>query len=151
IGLIGNAAAVLPDLLARGARPDLVTDQTSAHDYLAYFPDDLTFEDGRALRDRDPAEFARRSESAMARHCAAMVEFQRRGSIVFDYGNNLRQRAYDAGVTDAFSYPGFVPAYVRPLFCEGKGPFRWVALSGDPEDIRVTDEAVLELFSDDDH
>jgi urocanate hydratase len=87
----------------------------------------------------------------MARHCAAMVEFQRRGSIVFDYGNNLRQRAYDAGVSDAFSYPGFVPAYVRPLFCEGKGPFRWVALSGDPEDIRVTDEAVLELFPDDAH
>ena len=151
IGLIGNAAAVLPDLLARGLVPDLVTDQTSAHDYLAYFPDDMSFEDGRALRDRDPVEFARRSGAAMARHCAAMVAFQRRGSIVFDYGNNLRQRAYDAGVTDAFNYPGFVPAYVRPLFCEGKGPFRWVALSGDPEDIRVTDEAVLELFPDDAH
>ena len=151
IGLIGNAAAVFPDLLARGVLPDLVTDQTSAHDYLAYFPDDLSFEDGRALRDRDPVEFARLSAKSMARHCAAMVEFQRRGSIVFDYGNNLRQRAFDEGVTDAFSYPGFVPAYVRPLFCEGKGPFRWVALSGDPEDIRVTDEAVLELFPDDAH
>ena len=151
IGLIGNAAAVLPDLLARGVLPDLVTDQTSAHDYLAYFPDDLSFEAGRALRERDPAEFQRRSAAAMARHCAAMVEFQRRGSIVFDYGNNLRQRAFDAGVSDAFSYPGFVPAYVRPLFCEGKGPFRWVALSGDPEDIRVTDEAVLALFPDDAH
>ena len=108
-------------------------------------------EKGRALRDRDPAEFQKRSSASMARHCAAMVEFQRRGSIVFDYGNNLRQRAYDAGVSDAFSYPGFVPAYVRPLFCEGKGPFRWVALSGDPEDIRVTDEAVLELFPEDAH
>ena len=151
IGLIGNAAAVFPDLLARGLVPDLVTDQTSAHDYLAYFPDDLSFEDGRALRESDPAAFARLSGAAMARQCAAMVEFQRRGAIVFDYGNNLRQRAYDAGVTDAFSYPGFVPAYVRPLFCEGKGPFRWVALSGDPEDIRVTDEAVLELFPDDAH
>ena len=151
IGLIGNAAAVFPDLLARGLVPDLVTDQTSAHDLLAYFPDDLSFEDGRALRDRDPAEFQRLSLASMARQCAAMVEFQRRGAIVFDYGNNLRQRAYDAGVTDAFSYPGFVPAYVRPLFCEGKGPFRWVALSGDPEDIRVTDEAVLELFPDDAH
>ena len=151
IGLIGNAAAVFPDLLARGLVPDLVTDQTSAHDYLAYFPDDLSFEDGRALRESDPAAFARLSGAAMARQCAAMVEFQRRGAIVFDYGNNLRQRAYDAGVADAFSYPGFVPAYVRPLFCEGKGPFRWVALSGDPEDIRVTDEAVLELFPDDAH
>jgi len=151
IGLIGNAAAVFPDLLARDVLPDLVTDQTSAHDFLAYFPDDLTFEDGRALRDRDPVDFQRRSAASMARHCAAMVEFQRRGSIVFDYGNNLRQRAYDEGVTDAFSYPGFVPAYVRPLFCEGKGPFRWVALSGDPEDIRVTDEAILELFPDDAH
>ena len=151
IGLIGNAAAVFPDLLTRDVLPDLVTDQTSAHDFLAYFPDDLTFEDGRALRDRDPVDFQRRSAASMARHCAAMVEFQRRGSIVFDYGNNLRQRAYDEGVTDAFSYPGFVPAYVRPLFCEGKGPFRWVALSGDPEDIRVTDEAILELFPDDAH
>ena len=151
IGLIANAATVFPDLLARGLVPDLVTDQTSAHDYLAYFPDDLSFEDGRALRDRDPAEFQRLSAASMARQCAAMVEFQRRGSIVFDYGNNLRQRAFDAGVSDAFSYPGFVPAYVRPLFCEGKGPFRWVALSGDPEDIRVTDEAILELFPDDAH
>ena len=151
IGLIGNAASVFPDLLQRDVLPDLVTDQTSAHDYLAYFPDDLSFEEGRALRDRDPAEFQKRSSASMARHCAAMVEFQRRGSIVFDYGNNLRQRAYDAGVSDAFSYPGFVPAYVRPLFCEGKGPFRWVALSGDPEDIRVTDEAVLELFPEDAH
>lgn len=151
IGLIGNAAAVLPDLLERGLVPDIVTDQTSAHDYLAYFPDDMSFEEGRVLRDRDAAEFQRLSAASMARHCAAMVEFQRRGSIVFDYGNNLRQRAYDAGVADAFSYPGFVPAYVRPLFCEGKGPFRWVALSGDPEDIYATDEAILELFPEDEH
>lgn len=151
IGLIGNAAAVLPDLLERGLVPDIVTDQTSAHDYLAYFPDDMSFEEGRVLRNRDAAEFQRLSAASMARHCAAMVEFQRRGSIVFDYGNNLRQRAYDAGVADAFSYPGFVPAYVRPLFCEGKGPFRWVALSGDPEDIYATDEAILELFPEDEH
>ena len=151
IGLIANAATVFPDLLARSLVPDLVTDQTSAHDLLAYFPDDLSFEAGRALRESDAAEFQRLSLASMARQCAAMVEFQRRGSIVFDYGNNLRQRAFDAGVTDAFSYPGFVPAYVRPLFCEGKGPFRWVALSGDPEDIRVTDEAILELFPDDAH
>jgi urocanate hydratase len=151
IGLIANAATIFPDLLARGLLPDIVTDQTSAHDFLAYFPDDLTFEDGRDLRERDPAEFARRSAASMARQCAAMVEFQRRGSIVFDYGNNLRQRAFDEGVADAFSYPGFVPAYVRPLFCEGKGPFRWVALSGDPEDIYTTDEAILELFPDDTH
>ncbi len=131
--------------------PDVVTDQTSAHDYLAYFPDDLSFEAGRDLRAADPQEFARHSAQAMARQCAAMVEFQKRGAIVFDYGNNLRQRAFDAGVTEAFSYPGFVPAYVRPFFCEGKGPFRWVALSGDPEDIYATDEAILELFPDDDH
>ena len=151
IGLIGNAAGVFPDLLARGLLPDVVTDQTSAHDYLAYFPDNLTFEEGRALRERDPQAFARLSAASMARQCAAMVEFQRRGAIVFDYGNNLRQRAFDEGVVDAFSYPGFVPAYVRPLFCEGKGPFRWVALSGDPEDIFTTDEAILELFPDDAH
>jgi len=151
IGLIANAATIFPELLERGLVPDVITDQTSAHDYLAYFPDELSFEAGKELRDRDKEAFQRLSAAAMARQCAAMVEFQRRGAIVFDYGNNLRQRAYDAGVTDAFSYPGFVPAYVRPLFCEGKGPFRWVALSGDPEDIRVTDEAVLELFPDDTH
>ena len=151
IGLIANAATIFPELLERGLVPDVITDQTSAHDYLAYFPDDLSFEAGKELRDRDAHEFARLSAKAMARQCAAMVEFQRRGAIVFDYGNNLRQRAFDEGVTDAFSYPGFVPAYVRPLFCEGKGPFRWVALSGDPEDIRVTDEAILELFPDDAH
>jgi urocanate hydratase len=151
IGLIANAATTFPELLERGLLPDVVTDQTSAHDFLAYFPDDLSFEEGKDLRDRDPQGFARLSAKAMARQCAAMVEFQRRGSVVFDYGNNLRQRAFDEGVTDAFSYPGFVPAYVRPLFCEGKGPFRWVALSGDPEDIYNTDEAILELFPEDAH
>ncbi|MEW5989252.1 MAG: urocanate hydratase [Chloroflexota bacterium] len=151
IGLIGNAADVLPELVARDVLPDIVTDQTSAHDYLAYFPHGMTLEEARALRDKDPGEFACRSAASMARHCAAMVEMQKRGAIVFDYGNNLRQRALDAGVKDAFSYPGFVPAYVRPLFCEGKGPFRWVALSGDPQDIYVTDQAIMELFPEDEH
>ncbi len=146
IGLIGNAAEVYPELLARQMIPDMVTDQTPAHDYLAYFPHDLDFAAAKALREQDPAEFARRSGHSMARQCAAMVAFQRQGAIVFDYGNNLRQRALDHGVADAFSYPGFIPAYIRPLFCEGKGPFRWVALSGDPADIYATDEAILSLF-----
>ena len=149
IGLIGNAATVFQDLIDRDAIPDIVTDQTPAHDYLAYFPDDMEFEEAQRLRDRSPEEFIRLSGRSMAKHCAAMVEFQKRGAIVFDYGNNLRQRALDEGVEDAFSYPGFIPAYIRPLFCEGKGPFRWVALSGDPEDIYVTDRAILELFPDD--
>jgi urocanate hydratase len=149
IGLIGNAAEIFPRLLAEGRIPDMVTDQTSAHDFLAYFPHNLSFEEGRKLREENPAEFARLSAQSMAAQCAAMVEFQKRGAIVFDYGNNLRQRALDEGVSEAFSYPGFVPAYIRPLFCEGKGPFRWVALSGDPEDIYVTDRAILELFPDD--
>ncbi len=149
IGLIANAADVFPELVARNAIPDIVTDQTSAHDYLAYFPHNLSFAEGKLLRDQDRPEFIRLSGLSMAQHCAAMVEMQKRGAIVFDYGNNLRQRAFDAGVTDAFSYPGFIPAYIRPLFCEGKGPFRWVALSGDPEDIYVTDQAILELFPDD--
>ncbi len=151
IGLIANAADIFPQLLERGIIPDVITDQTSAHDYLAYFPHNLSFEEGQRLREQDPQQFARLSAQSMARQCAAMVEFQKRGSIVFDYGNNLRQRAFDEGVTEAFSYPGFVPAYVRPLFCEGKGPFRWVALSGDPEDIYATDRAILELFPDDAH
>lgn len=149
IGLIANAADVLPELVARNIIPDIVTDQTSAHDYLAYFPHNLSFAEGKTLRDQDRPEFIRLSGLSMARHCAAMVEMQKRGAIVFDYGNNLRQRAFDAGVTDAFSYPGFIPAYIRPLFCEGKGPFRWVALSGDPEDIYETDRAILELFPED--
>lgn len=149
IGLIGNAADVFSELVTRNAIPDIVTDQTSAHDYLAYFPHNLSFAEGLALREQDRQEFMRLSGLSMAQHCAAMVEMQKRGAIVFDYGNNLRQRAYDAGIADAFSYPGFIPAYIRPLFCEGKGPFRWVALSGDPEDIYVTDRAILELFPED--
>lgn len=151
IGLIGNAAAIFPELLQRNLLPDIVTDQTSAHDPLAYFPHHLSLAEGRELRQRDPAAFQQLAMESMARQCAAMVEMQRRGAIVFDYGNNLRQRAYDYGVADAFSYPGFIPAYIRPLFCEGKGPFRWVALSGDPADIYATDEAVLELFPHDEH
>ena len=151
VGLIGNCAEVLPDLVRRGFEPDVVTDQTSAHDVLMYVPIGLSVEEAAALRTSDPKEYERRSMPSMARHVEAMLEFQRRGSEVFDYGNNIRQRALDAGVEDAFAFPGFVPAYIRPLFCEGKGPFRWVALSGDPEDIYRTDEAVMELFPDDKH
>jgi urocanate hydratase len=151
IGLIGNAAAVFPDLLKMGVVPDIVTDQTPAHDFLAYFPDNMDFNKARELKGRSPADFIKLSGKSMARHCEAMVELNKRGSIVFDYGNNLRQRAFDEGVEEAFSYPGFIPAYIRPLFCEGKGPFRWVALSGDPEDIYQTDQAILELFPDNEH
>lgn len=151
IGLIGNAAEVFPTLLERNLLPDMVTDQTSAHDPLAYFPYHLSFEAGRQLRQQDPVLFQKLAIESMARQCAAMVEMKKRGAIVFDYGNNLRQRALDAGISDAFSYPGFIPAYIRPLFCEGKGPFRWVALSGDPEDIYATDRAILELFPEDKH
>jgi urocanate hydratase len=151
VGLIGNAAAIFPELVLRGVTPDVVTDQTPAHDYLAYIPAGLTLAEADALRRENPGEFACKSAGSMARQVEAMLAFKKAGSEVFDYGNNLRQRAFDAGVKDAFDYPGFVPAYVRPLFCEGKGPFRWVALSGDPEDIYRTDEAVLELFPDDDH
>lgn len=151
IGLIGNAASVFPELLQRGIVPDMVTDQTSAHDPQAYFPHHLSFEEGKALRERNPAGFVQLAAQSMAEQCRAMVEFQKRGAIVFDYGNNLRQRAYDAGFKEAFSYPGFIPAYIRPLFCEGKGPFRWVALSGDPADIYATDEAIKELFPEDEH
>jgi urocanate hydratase len=149
IGLIDNAASVFPELLKRNRIPDMVTDQTSAHDFLAYFPHHVSFEAGRLLREQNPEEFTRLSAQSMARQCQAMVDFQKRGAIVFDYGNNLRQRAFDEGVEEAFSYPGFVPAYIRPLFCEGKGPFRWVALSGDPEDIYATDRAILDLFPED--
>jgi len=151
IGLIGNAADVYPGLVARGVTPDVVTDQTPAHDVQMYIPHGMNLTEAEALRSRDPAEYERRSMGSMARHVQAMLAFRRRGSEVFDYGNNLRQRAFDAGVLDAFEFPGFVPAYIRPLFCEGKGPFRWVALSGDPEDIYTTDRAVLELFPDDEH
>ncbi len=146
VGLIGNAAEVLPELVARGVRPDVVTDQTSAHDPLYYLPAGMTFEDAVVLRERNPEAFKEQAMASMARHVEAMLAFQRQGAIVFDYGNNLRQMAYDYGVKDAFDYPGFVPAYIRPLFCEGKGPFRWVALSGDPDDIYRTDQAIIDLF-----
>ena len=151
IGLIANAADVFPELVRRGIIPDVVTDQTPAHDVLMYVPNGMPLEAALQLRQDDPADYTRRSMASMARHVEAMLAFQRRGAEVFDYGNNLRQRAYDAGVQQAFNYPGFVPAYIRPLFCEGKGPFRWVALSGDPEDIYCTDEAVKELFPTDEH
>ena len=147
VGLEGNAAELLPRLLQAGFEADIVTDQTSAHDPLGgYVPDRV---DADALRVEDPEEYVRRSRAAMAAHCAAMVGFLDRGAEVFDYGNSLRAEARLGGFERAFAYPGFVPAYVRPLFCEGKGPFRWVALSGDPEDIAATDRAVLEEFPDD--
>jgi urocanate hydratase len=147
VGLVANAADVYRELAARGIAPDLVTDQTSAHDPLhGYVPADLALEDAPALRARDPAGYVRRARESMAAQVAAMLAMRRAGSHVFDYGNNLRAGARDAGLDDAFAYPGFVPAYIRPMFCEGKGPFRWVALSGDPQDIRRTDEAVRRLF-----
>lgn len=148
IGLIGNAADVLPELVTRGVVPAVVTDQTPAHDPLSYVPE-LPLEKANALRITNSEKYQQLSMQAMARHVEAMLEFQKRGAIVFDYGNNLRQRAFDAGVKNAFDYPGFVPAYIRPLFCEGKGPFRWVALSGDPQDIDRTDKVILELFPED--
>ncbi len=152
IALIGNAAEVMPELLARGVLPDVVTDQTSAHDVLhGYIPAGMTLEEAAALRASDQPAYEQRAMASMARHVETMLAWQQRGAVVFDYGNNLRQRALDAGVQNAFDYPGFVPAYIRPLFCEGKGPFRWVALSGDPEDIYATDRAVMELFPDDEH
>ena len=151
IGLVGNAADVYPELVIRGIIPDVVTDQTPAHDVSMYIPSGLSMSEAESLRKSDPKEYTRRAMHSMARHVEAMLEFQRRGAEVFDYGNNLRQRAYDYGVKNAFTIPGFVPAYIRPLFCEGKGPFRWVALSGDPQDIYTTDEAVMELFPADAH
>ncbi|HRP98991.1 MAG TPA: urocanate hydratase [Terrimesophilobacter sp.] len=146
IGLLGNAAEVFPRLLAMGAEIDLVTDQTSAHDPLAYLPVEYGFDEWDARRTADPAGFAAASRQSMARQVEAMVGFQKSGAEVFDYGNNIRTEALTAGFAEAFAFPGFVPAYIRPLFAEGKGPFRWAALSGDPKDIAVTDRAVLELF-----
>ncbi len=152
IALLGNAAEIHWQLLERGVVPDVVTDQTSAHDVLyGYIPVGLNIEQANELRKTNQAEYEQRAMDSMAKHVEAMLEFQRRGSVVFDYGNNLRQRAKDNGVANAFDYPGFVPAYIRPLFCIGKGPFRWVALSGDKEDIYRTDEAIMNLFPDDDH
>ena len=150
VALEGNAADVLPELHRRGFPADIVTDQTSAHDPLGgYVPNTLSLEEAATLRQADPDEYVRRSRRAIAAHCAAMVAFKDAGAEVFDYGNSLRAEAKLGGFERAFDYPGFVPAYIRPLFCEGKGPFRWVALSGDPEDIRATDRAVLEEFPDD--
>lgn len=151
IGLIGNAAQIFPELVMRGVVPDVVTDQTPAHDIMSYVPAGMSVQEADALRKADPKRYAERSQESMARHVEAMLAFQKKGAEVFDYGNNLRQRAYDWGVRQAFDFPGFVPAYIRPLFCEGKGPFRWVALSGDPEDIYRTDEAIAELFPEDLH
>jgi len=150
VGLVGNCADVLPEIVRRGVRVDAVTDQTSAHDPLhGYIPAGITTEEAEALRRHDPDGYIARSTASMAQHVEAMLALQRAGAIAFDYGNNIRKFAYDAGCTDAFEIPGFVPEYIRPLFCEGKGPFRWVALSGDREDIRRTDDLALELFPED--
>ena len=150
IGLIGNAAEIYPELVRRGIIPDIVTDQTSAHDALnGYIPAGLSLQEADELRLRDPQAYIQRARESMVVHVRAMLEMQKRGSIVFDYGNNLRGQALEAGESRALDFPGFVPAYIRPLFCRGKGPFRWVALSGDPEDIYRTDEAILDLFPED--
>jgi urocanate hydratase len=152
VGLVGNCADVLPALVQRGVVPDVLTDQTSAHDTLnGYVPAGCSLADAVALRGADPAEYVRRAVASIAVHVRAMRELQRRGAVTFDYGNNIRSVAADAGVTDAFDIPGFVPEYIRPLFCEGKGPFRWVALSGDTKDLDRTDRLVLELFPDNAH
>jgi urocanate hydratase len=149
---VGNCADVLPELVRRGFVPDVLTDQTSAHDPLnGYIPTGLTPEAAEQLRRKDPDEYVRAARASIATHVRAMLELQQRGAVTFDYGNNIRTEARDAGVSDAFKIPGFVPEYIRPLFCEGKGPFRWVALSGDPADLYRTDELVLELFPDDEH
>jgi urocanate hydratase len=151
IGLLGNAAEVFPELLERGAPIDIVTDQTSAHDPLSYLPIGVEFDDMKKMADKDPAYFTEQAEASMAKHVAAMVGFMDKGAEVFDYGNSIRDEARKAGYDRAFDFPGFVPAYIRPQFEEGLGPFRWAALSGDPKDIEATDRAVLELFPDNEH
>jgi urocanate hydratase len=152
VGLVGNCAEVLPELVRRGVVPDALTDQTSAHDTLnGYVPAGLPLADAIALRAADPQEYMRRAVESIAVHVRAMLDLQRMGAVTFDYGNNIRTVAADAGVRDAFAIPGFVPEYIRPLFCEGKGPFRWVALSGDPKDLQRTDRLVLELFPENEH
>ncbi|WP_054939119.1 urocanate hydratase, partial [Paenibacillus ihuae] len=149
IGLLGNAAELLPRMIAHGFVPDILTDQTSAHDPLnGYVPAGYTIETGRQLRLENPQEYTALAKKSIARHVEAMLELQSKGAVTFDYGNNIRQVAYDQGVNRAFHFPGFVPAYIRPQFCEGKGPFRWVALSGDPEDIYKTDAAIMQAFPD---
>src|SRR5213082_1806842 len=152
VGLVGNCADVLPEMVKRNFVPDLLTDQTSAHDALnGYVPNQISLADAIALRAKNPEEYVKRSMEAMAEHVRAMLELQKRGAITFDYGNNIRTQAKKAGVENAYRIPGFVPEYIRPLFCEGKGPFRWVALSGNPDDIARTDALVLELFPHDEH
>ncbi len=149
VGLLGNAADILPEMVRKGLIPDIVTDQTSAHDELnGYVPNGMSYEQALDLRKTDSKKYMDLSYKAMATHCQAILDMQEKGAIAFDYGNNLRAQAEKAGVKNAFDYPGFVPAYIRPLFCEGKGPFRWVALSGDPEDIYRTDELIEEIFPD---
>ena len=149
VGLVGNCAEVFPEIFRRGIVPDIVTDQTSAHDELnGYIPEGLSITEASRLRKSDPQGYIKRAYLSMVKHCDAMTKFQKAGSVVFDYGNNLRGQAQTGGLNSAFDYPGFVPAYVRPLFCEGKGPFRWAALSGDPNDIAVTDEIVLKTFKE---
>ena len=151
VGVVGNAATVLPELLRRGVPADIVTDQTSAHDPLYYVPEGFEVDEAREYADKKPEEFTERAQESMAKHVEAMVGFMDAGAEVFDYGNSIRDEARKGGYNRAFSFPGFIPAYIRPLFCEGKGPFRWVALSGDPKDIHRTDRAVLELFPENDH
>jgi urocanate hydratase len=152
VGLVGNAADILPVMAGRGIVPDVLTDQTSAHDMLnGYVPAGMSLADAVALRESDPQKYVELSTASAVSHVSAMLEMKRRGAVTFDYGNNIRTVAFDAGLKDAFDIPGFVPEYVRPLFCEGKGPFRWVALSGDPRDIARTDDLVLELFPNDEH
>ena len=150
IGLVGNCADVLPELVRREIVPDLLTDQTSAHDPLnGYLPHGFSLEDAQQLRQQDPKEYVKQSMNSIATHVQAMLDLQKKGAVTFDYGNNIRTFAYEAGVTNAYDFPGFIPAYIRPLFCQGRGPFRWVALSGDPQDIAITDQLVLELFPQD--
>ncbi|CAI8977631.1 MULTISPECIES: urocanate hydratase [Bacillus] len=152
IGLLGNAAEILPELVKRDITPDLVTDQTSAHDPLnGYVPVGYSLEEAAKLREEDPERYVQLSKESMKKHVEAMLAMQQKGAITFDYGNNIRQVAFDEGLKNAFDFPGFVPAFIRPLFCEGKGPFRWVALSGDPEDIYKTDEVILREFADNEH
>ena len=151
VGVVGNAATVFDKLLHSDVPIDIVTDQTSAHDPLYYIPEGVAFEDAREYAEKNPKEFTERAEAAMAKQVAAMVGFMNKGAEVFDYGNSIRDEARKGGFSDAFKFPGFIPAYIRPLFCEGKGPFRWVALSGDPKDIYRTDQAVLELFPENEH
>lgn len=151
IGLVGNMAHILPELLRRDVHVDIVTDQTSAHDPLAYLPDGVDLSDSVALANRNPEDYTKRAEESMAKHVEAMVGYMSKGAEVFDYGNSIRDEARKGGYKDAFKFPGFIPAYIRPLFCEGKGPFRWVALSGDKQDIYRTDRAILDLFPENDH